>query len=88
MFVEQVLRLVVSRPSVGTVGVRRELWGGGCEWGSRSLEWGSRRANQRGHREAVGAGLRARLRLREGGEKEANHPLTSLSENDKLVGCH
>ena len=40
------------------------------------------------HGEAVGTGLRARLRLRQGGEKEANHPLTSLVEKRKLVGCH
>ena len=33
-------------------------------------------------------GLRARLRRQDGGEKEANHPLTSLNCKCKLVGSH
>ena len=61
--------------SEGALRVREICFGGGCERGWGSLEWGSRRANERGWKEALGTGLRARLRRRVGGEKEARTPL-------------
>ena len=85
---QNTLRRTTSGTWIRGGGGVNELGGGGCERGWGSLEWGSRRANERGWKEALGTGLRARLRRREGGEKEANHPLTSLFRNDKLVGCH
>ena len=84
---------VLRRRSLGgrrsrAAGVGGELGGGGCERGSRSLEWVSRRANQRGYKERW---ARAFGPVCVGGKvvkRKQGHPLTSLSENDKLVGCH
>ena len=82
------LRLSLGVGSGVVAGPFSEWIRGACEGSWDRLRWLSRRGSHRGAGEAQGTGLWARLRRRWGGEKEANHPLTSPDENNKLVGCH